>query len=171
MIRTITASALALFASANTVFAQNTGRAAVDTVGGLLSGVTSTPQFGSIAVDIALKAIPVINGVAFLVIVIAGMLAVVAQDENRIANARKVAVMALIGLVLINIAAQITQAILTAFDFGGGVNPDAAAGIIETELHGVISFVEVPIIVLSIVTIIVYGIKAVLDYGGDQGMQ
>ncbi len=129
--------------------------------------------FGDISAIIALNALPFVNGVAIIVIMIAGLLAVVAQDENRIANARKVTAMSLIGIVLLNIAAQIRSGFMTAFDFdavgsGGAV---AGASIISAEILGFIQFAETPLAIIAIITILSYGLKALLDYGGEQGQQ
>lgn len=148
----------------------NAGRNAVDYVGGSLGGVASG-GFGDIAAAIATRFLPFVNGIAILVIMIAGLLAVVAQDENRIANARKVVAMSLIGIVLINIANSIRIGYMTAFNFDGGANPVGGAEIIGTEIRGFIQFAETPVAIIAILTIIAYGLKALVDYGGEQGQQ
>ncbi|MCB9808688.1 hypothetical protein H6770_05560 [Candidatus Peribacteria bacterium] len=150
--------------------AQFLGKDAATAVGGSLSGVASG-GFGDIAAQVALKALPFVNTIAVLVIVIAGMLAVVAQDENRIANARKVVAMSIVGIILINIAVRIKEAYIVAFNFDLGANPTGGATILSTEIFGVIKFLETPLVVIAITTIIVYGLKAVLDYNGEQGIQ
>lgn len=150
--------------------AQGYGVGAIDEVGGILSGVAPS-DFGGIAELIGNSAIFFVNAAAFLTIIIAGILAVVAQDEGRIAKSRKTVVMALMGIVLVNIAYALVNAYYTAFDFDiAGSNPTAGANIIGTEVLGFISWIEVPVAVFAVITIIVYGIKAVVDYGGEQGM-
>lgn len=150
--------------------AQGYGVGAIDEVGGFMSGVAPS-SFGGIAELIGNSAIYFVNAAAFLTIIIAGMLAVVSQDEGRIAKSRKTVVMALMGIVLVNIAYAVANAYYSAFDFDiTGSNPTAGANIIATEVLGFISWIEVPVAVLAVITIIVYGIKAVVDYGGEQGM-
>ena len=144
------------------------GREGGTFVGGSLAGV-ATGGFGDLAATVAGNMLPFVNGLAVLVISIAGILAVVAQDENRIASARKVTAMALIGIVLINIAAVLRTGLETAFNFDLGANPAGGAGIVGTEIQGFIQFAEVPVVAIAILTIISYGIKAMVDYGGEQG--
>ncbi len=157
----------ALF-SAGTAKAQFLGTDAATFVGGDLDNVASG-GYGDIAVLLAESAMPFINGIAVLVIVIAGMLAVVAQDENRISNARKVVVMALIGIVLANVAQKFAVAYTTALDFDLGPDVPGGTAILSTEVIGFISFMETPVAIIAIITMIVYGIKAVVDYGGEKG--
>ncbi len=151
-------------------YAQFIGREGATYVAGDLGGVAGG-GFGNIAAYIAANALPFVNGAAILVIMVAGLLAVVAQDENRIASARKVTAMALIGIVLINIADRIRIGYITAFNFDRGANPAGGISIISTEILGFIQFAETPVAIIAIVTIIAYGLKALVDYGGEQGQQ
>ncbi len=151
-------------------YAQFIGREGATYVAGDLGGVAGG-GFGNIAAYIAANALPFVNGAAILVIMVAGLLAVVAQDENRIASARKVTAMALIGIVLINIADRIRIGYITAFNFDRGANPAGGISIISTEVLGFIQFAETPVAIIAIVTIIAYGLKALVDYGGEQGQQ
>lgn len=144
---------------------------AIEYVGVDLIGVEGAGgNFGDIFATVGELAILFLNAAAVITIVISGMLAVTAQDENRIANARKVVVMVLIGIVLVNTAAAITLGYLTAFDFDGGADVEGGTDIITAELLGFIAFAETPIVIFAIIAIIVYGLKAVLDYSGDQGL-
>ena len=152
------------------LLAQFMGKEAATYVGGDLGGV-ATGGFGDIIATVATAAMPFMNGAAILSIVIAGVLAIVAQDENRIANARKVLVMASIGIVLVNIAFRIMNAYIIAFNYDEGADPIGGADIIATELFGFIAFAETPVAIIAIMTIIIYGLKAVVDYGGEQGAQ
>jgi hypothetical protein len=151
-------------------YAQFIGREGATYVAGDLGGVAGG-GFGNVAAYIAANALPFVNGAAILVIMVAGLLAVVAQDENRIASARKVTAMALIGIVLINIADRIRIGYITAFNFDRGANPAGGISIISTEVLGFIQFAETPVAIIAIVTIIAYGLKALVDYGGEQGQQ
>ena len=146
------------------------GREGAAYVAGDLGGVASG-GFGDIAAFIAVNFLPFVNGIAILVIMIAGILAVVAQDENRIASARKVTAMALIGIVLINVANRIRLSFQTAFNFDGVADPVGGMDILGAEIRGVIQFAETPVAIIAIVTICAYGLKALVDYGGEQGQQ
>lgn len=168
---TILRSFLALILAPATAYAQFVGDGGVEYVGGALS-TNAGGSFGDIAITVATSALPFVNAAAILTIVVAGLLAVVAQDENRIANARKVLVMAIAAIVLINIAYSIAIAYITAFNFDQGASPEGGANILSTEILGFISFAETPLVIIAIITIIVYGVKAVTDYnGGDTGGQ
>lgn len=156
--------------SVPTASAQFLGKDAATAVGSSLTAVT-TGGFGDIAITVALNALPFINGGAILTIVIAGMLSIVAQDENRIATARKVVAMAATALILINISARMALAYMTAFNMDAGANPGLGASILTTEILGVITFLETPVVIIAIITIISYGIKAVVDYNGENGIQ
>lgn len=162
---------LAFLSAPITALAQNIGQGGVEYVGGNLSG-TARADFGSIAIEVATSALPFVNVAAIMAIVLSGILAVIAQDENRIASARKVTVMALVAIVLINIAYSIALSYMTAFNVDQGASPDDGARILSTEVFGFISFIETPLVIVALITIIVYGIKALVDYnGGDSGLQ
>ncbi len=160
----------ALIWHARTAYAAITGIEAATFVGGQLSGVADG-DFGTIAAYVAYYALPFMNIAAVLVIVIAGTLAIVAQDEGRIGNARKVTIMALVAIVLINVSARIANAYMVAFNFDQGANPVGGANLLSYELLGAINFIETPVVLFAIISIIAYGIKAVVDYNGENGQQ
>ncbi len=158
-----------LSASLSNLTAQLSGLGAADVVAdGQFMGIAG--GFGGIAETVAYSFLPFVDIVAVLVIIVAGLLAVVAQDESRIANARKVVAMALSGLILVNLAAAFTLGYMRAFDVDNGPDPTGGAGDIAAQFFGVIAFLETPAAVIAIVTIIAYGIKALVDYNGDQGL-
>ena len=164
-------NALALLSaslSTNTT-AQLFGREGGTKVAGSLANLTFG-SFGGIAEALAFSALPFINAIAGLVIVIAGILAVVAQDESRIANARKVVAMSLVGIILTNLATAIALGYMQAFKFDLGADPAGGANNIALQIFGVIDFLETPAAIIAIITIIAYGIKALVDYNGDQGL-
>ena len=111
LIPTILAIAFGLVPEA---YAQNVSGTAT-AVGGALTNVVAGTEFGTIATNIALKSLPFLNGFAILTIVIAGVLAVVAQDENRIENAKHTVIGAIIAIVLINTAGAIAGGFVIAF--------------------------------------------------------
>ncbi|PIR53964.1 hypothetical protein COU75_03310 [Candidatus Peregrinibacteria bacterium CG10_big_fil_rev_8_21_14_0_10_42_8] len=152
-----------------TLTAQLLGRNAGVAVAGPLAAI-NFGTFGGIAEALAINALPFINAIAVLVIVIAGILAVIAQDEGRIANARKVVAMSLVGIILVNVAGAIALAFMQSYNFDLGADPIGGANSIAIQIFGIISFLETPAAVIAIITIISYGIKAVVDYNGDQGI-
>jgi hypothetical protein len=164
-------NALALLsASLSTdVTAQLLGREGGTAVAGSLAAI-NFGTFGAIAEALALSVLPFVNALAVLVIVIAGLLAVVAQDESRIANARKVVSMSLVGIILINLAGAFTLGYMQAFNFDLGADPEGGALNIGFQIFGVIAFLETPAAIIAIITIIAYGIKALVDYNGEQGL-
>jgi hypothetical protein len=164
-------NALALLsASLSTdITAQLFGRDGGTVVAGSLAGL-SFGSFGGIAEALAVSALPFVNAIAVLVIVIAGILAIVAQDESRISNARKVVAMSLVGIILTNLAAAFALGYMQAFNFDGGADPVGGAQNIGFQIFGVIAFLETPAAIVAIITIIAYGIKALVDYNGEQGL-
>lgn len=161
---------LSALTASSSAFAQGVGEAGVEYVGNNLIGV-SGGGFGAIAEQIARSAVLFVNGAAIIAIVISGMLAVVGQDENRIASARRVASMSIVAIVLINVSYAIANAYITAFNYDFGADAEAGTDIITTEVLGFIAFAEVPVAIIAIITIMVYGIKALVDYNGEQGLQ
>lgn len=149
--------------------------AAAQNIGGVVNTVGSSfnrgfgDDFGEIAVNVASEFIPFLNVVAVLVIVVAGMLAIVAQDDGRINAARTVIAMTISGIILVNIAPALRDAYVTGLNFDGGASANDAAGIITDEVVGVISFIEVLAAILAVITIIVYGLKAIVNYDSESG--
>lgn len=150
-------------------FLQNVAFNLVGQNGFLVLG--SNFEFGWIVQNVATRFLPLLNIVAVLVIVVAGSLAIIAQDENRIQTARKVVAMAIVAILLVNIANAITQAFVTAFDFDlGQADPEAGAGILRDEILGWIKWIETPIAIIAILVIIISGIRCVVDYGTEKGV-
>lgn len=133
-------------------------------------GLFAAGTFRDIGIAIGNSFLLFVNGAAVLSMVIAGILAVVAQDENRIQSARKVVVMALVAIVLINISVAVVNAYIIGFNFDEGADAVAAGNILSLEIFGFINFIETPVIVIAILTIIIYGLKALIDYSGERGI-
>lgn len=152
-----------------TAFAYNaTVGGAMNYVAGSMAGVAGG-NFGQIMGTVGTLMFYFVNVAAIITIVIAGLLGVVAQDEGRITKSRKTVVMALMGIVLMNVAYAMQSGYLTAFYFDSGSSPVGGSTIIAREIVGFVNFVEVPVAIFAILTIIIYGIKAIVDYGGENG--
>lgn len=139
-------------------------------VAGSMNVGLSGGDFSSIFGNLGTMMFYFVNVAAILTIVVAGLLAVVAQDEGRITKSRKTVVMALMGIVLMNVAYAVQQGYIAAFDYDHGSNPYVGAGIIAREVVGFMGFIEVPVAIFAVLTIIIYGIKAMVDYGGENGV-
>lgn len=142
--------------------------AALNAVGGSLP-TTSGGNAGNILTDIMNAFVPLVNLVAIIVIVIAGLFTIISQDENQISTARKTVFAAVAALVLINIAGPLSNMAQTGFE--GATGGTAGAGILSTEILGFISFIEVPVAIIAVIMIVVSGIRAIAGFGGDQGPQ
>lgn len=146
---------------------------AIDFVsGGTVSGALEGENAGGIMVGIVRSFLPLANLVAILILVITGIFLIVAQDEGQLATARKTLGIVAGALVLINVAAPLTNSLVTGFDLQNG-NTDAGkqgATILSTEILGFIRFIEVPIAALAVLMIIISGIRAIATFGTDQGV-
>ena len=110
----------------------------------------------------------IINVLAALVIVIAGLILVISQEEDRLAKTRKVMIGTILGVIVVNIAREIRQGILQSFDAGTpGGGGDVT--ILKDQILGVIQFLETPAAVIAVIFIVVNGIRAILALGTEQG--
>lgn len=144
---------------------------AAGTVGGSLS--TTVCAGGVCGDDIGTVVFASMSGlrllvdfVAVLIIVIAGFILVVSQDENQVSIAKRTLVSAVIALILINLAEPIRDSFMQT---GAGA-ASAGASTLSQEILGIINFIEVPILIIAILMIIISGIRAVLTFGTDQGL-
>lgn len=132
--------------------------------GGGLVGAIGTGGFGGMAVAIANGFVPLVTVLALLVIVASAVLMIVRQDEGEIAQLKTVVGASLAAIILVNVVQPIA-------DIMGNVTnaPSTAASGFNTEVLGIISFIEVPLGVVAVLMIIVSGVRAVISYGREQG--
>lgn len=149
-------------------FSQPDVSTAIGTVGGTLSStIDGGTDAGTIFSGIMKSLLPMVNGIAVVVIVIAGLLLIISQDENQIQTARRTVIAAIASLILINIAAQLRNI------FAPGAIPivsGAQGTALGFELQGIINFIEVPVAVIAVLMIIISGVRAILTVGTDQGI-
>ncbi|MDD5623306.1 MAG: hypothetical protein PHI23_01190 [Candidatus Peribacteraceae bacterium] len=134
----------------------------ISTVGGELSGGLGGAEFGGIAAYMMTSFVPIANFVGLLIIVIAGIRLIANQDENEMNNTKRIVVATVLGLVLLNLAVPIKNAYLS---FAG-----SGSSILSAEIIGFINFVEQLLAVVAVLMIIVNGIRAVVNYTGDQAL-
>lgn len=130
-------------------------------VGGVLSSGIGGAEFGSIYQTIMESFIGLVTLAGIAMIIRVGLSLTVSQDEAQLEKAKKAIISISAALVLINLAPRIAEAFL-AYQGGG-------AGIIDTEIQGLLRFFETVAAITAIIFIIVSGIRAVTSYGGEDG--
>ncbi|PIR53376.1 hypothetical protein COU76_01385 [Candidatus Peregrinibacteria bacterium CG10_big_fil_rev_8_21_14_0_10_49_10] len=175
-------SALLFAGAQRTVLAQDLPGAAgaIGTVGNDLkfngnpSGSIGGDDIGSIVLYSMRSVRKLVNIVAILIIVITGFLQVTAQDDqNQLSKARYTLIAAAAALVLINVAEPMYNALNQGFigkDTGGALNGAQGASIITSEILGFIDFIEEPLLAVAVLMIIISGIRAILEFGSEQGV-
>ena len=109
-----------------------------------------------------------VNIVAILIIVVAGFMLVTTQDEGHLSKSKTTLITAVIAVILINIAEPLRNALVTGFEDGTGGS--AGAELVTNEILGIVDFLEEPLIAVAILMIIISGIRAIIDFGTDQGL-
>jgi len=143
----------------------------VNLIAGPIGGMGAIPnEFGGIAQFVSQSFLPFINVIAVVTIVISGILSVIAQDENRIASTRKVVIGALTAIVLVNGSAAIASSLFAEFNYLNGGGPGLGSPILVAEIFGLISWIEQPVMILALLTIVISGIRTLVSFGGDQGL-
>ncbi|MBU0766839.1 hypothetical protein KKF55_03600 [Patescibacteria group bacterium] len=143
---------------------------AVSAIGGATGGGLPIPyaSFDAIFVGIAGAFVPLVYGVAGLVIARAALLLIAEQSEGELSKFKTSIVSAIIAIVLVSIAEPISNALFGTSNLIA--NPDAASNLIAAELLGIVNLIEEPIAILAIIMIVVSGIRTVLDYGSSDGV-
>ncbi|KKW39306.1 MAG: hypothetical protein UY85_C0009G0013 [Candidatus Peribacteria bacterium GW2011_GWB1_54_5] len=104
--------------------------------------------------------------VAVLIIIIAGFILVLSQDENQVSTAKRTLLAAVIALVLINLVEPIRNAYVQT----GNLSGSAGASTLSQEILGIVDYIEEPLLVIAVLMIIISGIRAVVTFGTDQGI-
>jgi hypothetical protein len=130
-------------------------------VAGPLSAGIGGAEFGSIYRVITESFIGIVTLIGIVMIIRAGLSLTLKQEEGGLEKARNTIIAVGAALIIINLAPRIADAFL-AYQGGG-------AGIIETEVRGLLSFFESLAAITAIIYLIVSGIRAVISYGGEEG--
>jgi len=93
---------------------------------------------------------------------------VTTQDEGHLSKSKTTLITAVIAVILINIAEPLRNALVTGFEDGTGGS--AGAALVTNEILGIVDFLEEPLIAVAILMIIISGIRAIIDFGTDQGL-
>lgn len=132
---------------------------AIRTVGGIIGG--DPKNIGELYSRTMVAFLVIVNVVGMIMIVKAGVFLALKQGEDQMGSAKKTIGATAIALVIINLAPQLTSALLT-MGSGGGT-------IISNELIGIAGFIDTIAGAAAIVAIIVSGIRAVTSYGSEDG--
>lgn len=145
--------------------------AVINFIAGPIGGMGGIPnEFGGIAQFVAQSFLPFMNVIAVLTIVISGTLSVVSQDENRISATRKVVAGALTAIVLVNLASAIAKALFDEFNYLNGATPGNGSQYLVDEIFGLLSWIEQPVMILALLTIVISGIRTLISFGGEKGL-
>ncbi len=147
--------------------------AITDVAGGTLNPGLGGGTFGGIALFMATGGgiastggfVLLVNVLAVLAILLSAILIIVRQDEGELIQLKTVIGVSLSAVILVNLRAPLLgmyQNIIGA--------PATAATIVSDEAIGIIDFIEVPLGVLAVLMIIISGIRAVINYGSDEGL-
>ena len=166
------------------VFAFNASDA-IDAVGG--PSAANLPSgggmgFGGILYSVAYSFIPIAAVAALLAMTIAGFFLALSGSETQTTTARRVFISSLAGLALMNLVDVFASSLISK-TFGvdpaslapiGGptilTDPWSAGDIIAGEARDLIAFLEVPLGILCVVMIIVSGIRAIANFGSEDGV-
>ncbi|MDD3896805.1 MAG: hypothetical protein PHU04_03115 [Candidatus Peribacteraceae bacterium] len=123
-------------------------------------------NFETIAEGVALLFVPIVTGIAILVVVASGLAMVFSQGEEEMTTARR----ALIGGILAIMLAALAGVIRTALEPGGfSLGGAISYGDLSPEIIGIADWLSSIAAVIAILMLIVSGIRAVVSYGSDQG--
>jgi len=120
-------------------------------------------EFGNIFLVMIQSFLGVVNVVGIFMIVRAGLTLTASQEEGQMEKTKKTIGAVAASLIIINLAPRVAQAFM-AYQGGG-------AAILESEIQGLLNFVESVAAITAIIFIIVSGIRAVASYGGGDGME
>ena len=138
----------------------------ISRVGTTLNPITgnSTTALGLVQsfVGVIVKFIPTINIIAAIIIVVGGLLLIVANEENDSTRLKNIVIGTIVGLLIINLATFIADAMIGWQ--GGGVN------IIESEVDGFLNWMSYFVGLLVIASILATGIRAIGSLGSEDGI-
>lgn len=146
----------------------------IDAVAGPLNATpTGGAEFGNIAASVADLAVPLINVIAIVAVVVAGVVMTLSQSEEQATQARRAAIGSIVAIGLVNVAGPIRNAVIN--NAGGGIlsapgNAATAGAGIETEVAGIINYIQVPLATIAVLMIIISGFRAVVTFGTDEGL-
>ncbi len=127
-------------------------------------------EIGGIFAYIASLFIPLVNIVAILVMVTAGLMMTFSQDESHVALAQRVFLSSLAGVALVYMAAALRNAVIGPTGTGIIQSPDTAVSGLGAEIVGIIEWVQIPLATIALLMIIISGLRAVANYGNDEGV-
>jgi len=131
-------------------------------VGGALPNAIGATEFGSIYLTIIESFVGLVSVTGIFMIVRAGFALTASQDEGQLEKTKKTIIAVSTALIIINLAPRVAEAYLS-YQSGG-------AGILDTEIRGLLSFFETVAAITAIIFMIVSGIRAVISYGGEDGL-
>ncbi|TSC59552.1 MAG: hypothetical protein Greene041662_424 [Candidatus Peregrinibacteria bacterium Greene0416_62] len=138
-------------------------------------------NFGGIVKSVAESFIPLVAGAALLAMTISGFFLAISGNEQQTTMARRVFLSSLAGLALINLASIFASSLIsntfsvdpaTLAPGGSSIlsNPTGSATNIQTEALGLVAFLEVPLGILCVIMIIISGIRAIANFGSEDGV-
>ena len=125
--------------------------------------------------------IPIAAVAALLAMTIAGFFLALSGSETQTTTARRVFISSMAGLALMNLVDVFASSLIsTNFAFSPSsltpsgatilTAPDIAGDILAGEARDLIAFLEVPLGILCVVMIIVSGIRAIANFGSEDGV-
>lgn len=128
--------------------------------------------FGGILYNVAYSFIPIAATAALLAMTIAGFFLALSGSETQATTARRVFISSLTGLALLNLVNVFASSLISGTPGGPTIltDPWRAGNIIAGEARDLIAFLEVPLGILCVVMIIISGIRAIANFGSEDGV-
>ena len=124
-------------------------------------------NFGEIIKGIASRFLPLVTGIAILMLVASGLAMAFSQSEGQATTARHTLIGSVLAIGLAYLADVIRNALTPGgFTFGGG---GFIFGDLSPEIIGIADWVSSIAAVVAVLMLIVSGIRAVTNYGSDEG--
>jgi hypothetical protein len=142
------------------------GGTAIGLVGGGFTSFAGIPALDGIINGIFASSTPLVYSIAILMVAISGVEMIASQSDDSASKATRTFISAVAGLILLVLAQVIRNAVINV-----GINGGAATGsILSDEIIGVVDFLTAVVGVLVVLMLIVNGIRAIVQFGGGDGI-
>lgn len=115
-------------------------------------------------------AVPLINIVCILMIMISGISMTFSQSDGQATTARKTILVCLGAIAVVYTAKSISLALFRPDGTSVIQDPSGTASALSTEIYGLISYAETPLAVIAVLMIVISGLRAVLSFGSDDNI-
>ncbi len=115
-------------------------------------------------------AVPLINIVCILMIMISGISMTFSQSDSQATTARNTILVCLGAIAAVYTAKTVSLAVFRPDGTSVIQDPSGTASALATEIYGIISYAETPLAVIAVLMIVISGLRAVLSFGSDDSI-